>query len=404
MKKTAIVLWSLVLGFALAEGAARLWLTRLADEDSFRRYASIEMLRARIRGSSQALSLYVPHRYLGFTPAPNYRGGRNHHDARGFRGGAPSADKAAGEFRIACLGGSTTYGNTVDAPEEAYPAQLEVELRRRTGRNIRVVNAGASGWSSLESLINLETRVLDLEPDLVIVYHGINDVATRLVWPPAAYRSDKSGSLLHSAGLDAAPPWPEQLTLVRIFLVATGRIRSHLDLAESLGRIASTAQYFHFTQQKTDGSYPSGIFRKVPAERILAVNPPRYLRRNLESLIGVARAHGVTLVLATFAWSEKVTYDPVLTAPEIVNAMAEQNELVLAVGREREVPVYDFAAEMPDDPSLYVGAVHMGVEGSRVQARLFADFLLREGLVPTRDAGVLGDGERGERAPGAAGR
>ena len=53
--------------------------------------------------------------------------------------------------------------------------------------------------------------------------------------------------------------------------------------------------------------------------------------------------------------------------------MSEQNEIVLAVGRERHVPVYDFAAEMPDDPSLYVGAVHMGVEGSRVQARLFAD-------------------------------
>jgi hypothetical protein len=385
VKKAAVVLWSLALGLAVAEGAARLWLTRLADEDSFRRYASLEMMRARIGGASQSVSLYVPHRYLGFIPAPDYRRGPNHHDERGFRGRSGPVPKPAGEFRIACLGGSTTYGGTVEAPEEAYPAQLELELRRRSPAKIRVVNAGASGWASLESLINLETRVLDLDPDLVIVYHNINDVGARMVWPPSAYRADMSGTLQHSGGLDAGVPWPQQLTLVRIFLVATGRIRSHLDLAESLGRIAPTARYFQFTQQKTDGSYPSGSFLETPAEKILAANPPRYFRRNLESMVAVARAHGVIPVLATFAWSEKVSYDPVLTAPEIVAAMTEQNEVVRAIGREREIPVYDFAAEMPDDPRLFVGALHMSVEGSRVQARLFADFLIREGLVPMGD-------------------
>lgn len=385
MRNVAVALWSLVLGLALAEGAARLWLTRLADEGAFRRYASIEMLRARAVDDGRSVSLYVPHRYLGFVPSPGYRRGRNHHDLRGFRGGSPTRAKEPGEFRIACLGGSTTYGSAVEAPEEAYPAQLEAELRRRTGRNIRVVNAGASGWASLESLINLQTRVLDLGVDLVVVYDNINDVATRMVWPPAAYRGDNSGWMLHSAGLDAAVPWPQQLTLVRIFLVATGRIRSHLDLAESLGSLAPTEQYFPFTQQRIDGSYPSGIFSKVPAEKMLAANPPIYFQRNLESLVAVARAHGVVPVLATFAWSEKVTYDKVLNSPEIVGAMREQNEVVRAIGRERQVAVYDFAAEMPDDPRLFVGALHMTVEGSLVQARLFADFLLREGLVPTRN-------------------
>jgi hypothetical protein len=387
LKKSA-VLWSLILGFALAEAAARFWLTHYASEDAFRRYASIDMLRDRmykegIRGEQQSLSLFVPHRYLGYIPAPNYRRGRNHHDARGFRGESGEVPKPAGEFRIACLGGSTTYSNYVDAPEEAYPAQLEAELRRRTHANVRVVNAGASGWASLESLINLQTRVLDLDPDLVIVYHNINDVAPRMVWPPSAYRGDKSGSLQHSAGLDSSVPWPEQFTLVRMFLIASGRIRSHLDLAESLGRLAPTQHYFQFVQQKTDGSYPSGLFRMVPAEKMLAANPPIYFRRNLESLVAIARTHHVVPVLATFAWSEKVTNDPVLTSAEIVAAMRDQNEVVRAIGREQHVAVYDFAAEMPDDPNLFVGAVHMNVEGSRVQARLFADFLIREGLLPT---------------------
>jgi hypothetical protein len=40
---------SLVLGFALAEGAARFWLENLTSDDTFRRFASIDMLRERTR-------------------------------------------------------------------------------------------------------------------------------------------------------------------------------------------------------------------------------------------------------------------------------------------------------------------------------------------------------------------
>lgn len=382
MRTARAALWSLILGFALAELAARVWLAHFASDELFRRFASLDMLRERSRGDARSISLYLPHRYLGYVPAPGYRNGRNHHDPKGFRGAVPPVPKPPGEFRIVCLGGSTTYSNYVDAPEEAYPAQLEAELRRRTQADIRVVNAGASGWASLESLINFETRVLELEPDLVIDYDGINDVAARMVWPPEAHRADNSGQLQHSAGLDAATPWPEQLTLVRMFLVATGRIRSHLDLAQSLGNLAGSGRWFLYVGQKTDGSYPSGPFRKVSAEQILAANPPVFFRRNLESLVAVARAHGVTPVLATFAWTA-TTSDRAITSPEIVAAIEEQNEIVRAIGREQHVAVYDFAAEMPDDAKLYMGAVHFTVEGSVVQARLFADFLLREGLVPT---------------------
>jgi hypothetical protein len=44
--------------------------------------------------------------------------------------------------------------------------------------------------------------------------------------------------------------------------------------------------------------------------------------------------------------------------------MREQNEAVRAIGRERQVPVYDLAAEMPDDLRI-------------VKARRAIDVLLR---------------------------
>lgn len=43
------------------------------------------------------------------------------------------------------------------------------------GRSFTTINAGVSAYSSFQSLIYLELHGLDLEPDLVIFYHELND-------------------------------------------------------------------------------------------------------------------------------------------------------------------------------------------------------------------------------------
>jgi hypothetical protein len=149
--RTAAAPWSLVVGFLLAEGAARLRLVRLAGDGALRRFASIERLGDRMQGEAHASSLYVPQRHRGSIAAPCHQEGRNHHDARGYRGKSGPAIEPPGEFRICCLGGSSTYGTGDGAPEDAHPAQLEAALRRRTGRKVRVVDAGTSGRESLAS-------------------------------------------------------------------------------------------------------------------------------------------------------------------------------------------------------------------------------------------------------------
>jgi lysophospholipase L1-like esterase len=57
---------------------------------------------------------------------------------------------------------------------------------------VQVINAGVGGYNCWEVLINLELRVLDLDPDLIIIYEGRNDVRAGLV-EPASYRGDDSG-------------------------------------------------------------------------------------------------------------------------------------------------------------------------------------------------------------------
>ena len=68
--------------------------------------------------------------------------------------------KPEGTYRVVCEGGSTTFD--LLAPDDAatWPARLGAFLKPRAD----VVNAGFPGWTSLESLVSLETRDLDLSP------------------------------------------------------------------------------------------------------------------------------------------------------------------------------------------------------------------------------------------------
>ncbi len=106
---------------------------------------------------------------------------------RRLRGPAPAPDFPAEGTRILCLGGSTTFGTGCRADSLSYPGQLEARLRGRfPGRPLEVLNGGVPRYRSAESLLNLG-RLADLAPDLVLIYHGINDI----VWcDPGAHYAD----------------------------------------------------------------------------------------------------------------------------------------------------------------------------------------------------------------------
>ena len=77
-------------------------------------------------------------------------------------------------LRLLALGDSCTFGLGVD-DGQTWPAQLE-ELLRRQEIEADVINAGVPGYTAFQGLRLLETRGLDLKPDLVIVSFGFNDM------------------------------------------------------------------------------------------------------------------------------------------------------------------------------------------------------------------------------------
>jgi len=79
-------------------------------------------------------------------------------------------------WRIVALGDSNTFGDGNDV--HTYPVKLESRLKGREapGHRFEVINAGIQGLDSGQALRRLESKVLALDPDVVTIYIGWNDL------------------------------------------------------------------------------------------------------------------------------------------------------------------------------------------------------------------------------------
>jgi len=342
---------SLLFALLSLEVAARAWLAWAASPESVRRFSLYQELPERERR-------FVRHHYLNYALRPGYCRGKSSINSLGFRGPEFPQRKPPGVFRIAVLGGSSTYDDGIDDDALISTAVMERLFHEKYGcPHVHVINAGVPGYTSWESLINLEFRVLDVQPDLVLVYHGVNDLIARLV-NPLAYRGDNAG--LRKPWEPPPPSAWEYSCLLRILGRLHG-LKGQVALANCID--AKTALPFGWS-----------------AARYLPVNPPVYFLRNLVSMASVARAHGVRTVFSTWAWSP-ITSD-IASKPDYQQGFEEGNRIVRRVAQGTGSPLFDLAAVMPKDPELWLDGRHVNEKGAAVKGALLADFLYSNGLVP----------------------
>ncbi len=92
----------------------------------------------------------------------------------GYRDSEFVTKKRSTEFRIALLGDSLGFGYGV-RKENGVADRIEEILWRMTGTPVEVYNFSVIGYSTVEEAILLEKRILDYEPDAVIIWFYIND-------------------------------------------------------------------------------------------------------------------------------------------------------------------------------------------------------------------------------------
>lgn len=126
---------------------------------------------------------YLPHPVRRFTLAPSQTaftyGAPVVIDARGFRvnGREPTSASGANGPIVLALGDSFTFGLGV-RDEETWPAQLESQLRLRTGTPVSVVNAGTISYGVFQELDLLRSCGMALRPRVVVHALYWNDFMT----------------------------------------------------------------------------------------------------------------------------------------------------------------------------------------------------------------------------------
>ena len=95
----------------------------------------------------------------------------------GFRGPEFSEIKPENTYRIFMLGGSTMFGTGATSDQSTISGYVQQFFNEGDFEfNIEVVNAGIQGADSKTELKLIEDRIVDLEPDLIIMYDGWNDL------------------------------------------------------------------------------------------------------------------------------------------------------------------------------------------------------------------------------------
>lgn len=122
-------------------------------------------------------------------------------NSMGLRNAEVASPKPSGTYRIIALGDSFTEGRGV-SENESWPATLNAKLSaHKTGQTFEVVNAGISGSDPFFELHLLENRLLELEPDMVILTLNSSDIDDIIVRGGKG-RYDEHGDLKYRQG-----PW-----------------------------------------------------------------------------------------------------------------------------------------------------------------------------------------------------
>jgi len=306
--------------------------------------------------------IYDSHPYLPIILKPNtaFTPRNITINSLGFRGKEFKTLKHPGTFRIVCIGGSTTFGIGSSSDKTTYPQLLEDILNSKiTNQKFEVINAGVPGYTTAESLINLELRVLDLSPDLIFIYHAYNDFKPNRV---PNFKSDYS----HWR-------YREPIYIGRPF---SENFRFYVKLRELILRYIPKRENPYFSKLKR--------FDTVSDLGVKA------FKRNLRSIIYIAKSKNIKVILSTFViplndenlkkeperFNNLLLFTPTLTYKGILDARTKYNNAIKEVANEEKTPLIDSDKIMPQSLDYFDDYVHFNDKGALLMASNIAKAII----------------------------
>ena len=307
--------------------------------------------------------IYNTHPYLPIILKPNtaFKPRNITINSLGYRGKDFKLIKTPGTFRIVCIGGSTVFGIGSSSDKTTYPQFLEDRLNAKIpGKKFEVINAGVPGYTTAESLINLELRLLDLSPDLIFIYHAYNDFKPNRA---PNFKSDYS----HWR-------YREAIYIGRPF---SNNFRFYTKLRNLVLKNIPKKSNSPFPELKR--------FDTVSTEGVKA------FERNLKSIVYIAKSKNIKVILSTFViplndenlkkdpemFKSLLYFTPSLTYKGILDARTKYNNAVKELAKKENIPLVDCDKIMPQSLEFFDDYVHFNDKGAMLMGENIARTIIR---------------------------
>jgi len=359
-------------------------------------HENIERLKPQI---NQYIRLEYPRNYSAVTEAePGLPGlsGTNHFTVNnmGFRGDRLIDPKPAGEFRVFMVGGSTTECFYLDDKDDlGRVVQRELAAAAPAGTTVRVYNAGLSGAASDDHVAMISQRIVHMQPDLVVVFCGINDL-TRSIY---GYDYRHYVDYRPAYRKPWFKRWPMKLQITRRLYLLKERVRPN---------------GWRLREQRTLVTKYAGLIgleRSAPESNATPRTDEGSYATNLRTMAGIAKGNHFQMVFMTQQTTWNSTVDPkahlhhwmryrpgapgggttdsktgfTFREAAMDSALGRLNDSMRAVGAEESVPVFDLARTLPKSLEYFYDDCHFNVAGASTTGRDLAAFLLAQRLAPS---------------------
>ena len=255
-------------------------------------------------------------------------------NAQGFRG-KDWVMEGQSSCRVIVLGGSAAFGQGASRDDKVFTSVLERLLNASSNSmegGVQVLNAAVTGYDSTQELILLVTRLLDYQPDVVVIVDGWNDLyfggsPPQGVKHPVSTIFDEFDSVLSRN----TQRWANILRLSAFFRMLERR----------------------FSKVWQEGGHPRRFGRYSDNLRVYR---PRY-RKNLERMARLAKAYAVEVIIAP--------------QPELFQRKGEipeeEHELRLKFNTEHHAGYADFAR------AQYPAFIEAAKEVAQAEGTAFVD-------------------------------
>jgi hypothetical protein len=335
---------------------------------------------------------YTPHPLFHLVRTPNYRQMKWSVEEPayqfefvanplGFRGKSmQTVKKPAGTYRIFFVGASTTENQHL--PEEkTFAGLVEIGLMEKTKGTprIEVSNCGIAGYGVARSLSLIEHRILQLEPDLIVLLDAENDLMSSIDerWDPT------------NANLETDDPTFKEWLMTRSTLVAWLN-------AKGTRKEDDTRRFFEKRR---------ALARAHPYKNPEGTDLRRFLPSYTDYLRWIAlvcKERNVPLVFMTqpTLWKEKHSPEEEaamwmsdfpaskngihLDPKTCMGIMADYNDAIRATAAKEGVLLVDLDHAVPKDLADFCDDAHLTARGNERVATAVIDAIWKDGKLPGR--------------------